>query len=201
VRDRIIAELPLLTDPRTGRRLIKRVWRREERFSGPYVEHLPDLLVEAEYPDLFRPRGRYRGLEPVRHLTVEQMQRRRVTGCHRSEGIFLARGAGIRAGAALPPVEITDVAPTALYLLGEPIPDWMDGRVLAEILKPTVAETTAQSRARCEASRRGGEAVTTNACTVSGSVPVSDTPDAETVEYDDEEARLVAARLKGLGYL
>jgi predicted AlkP superfamily phosphohydrolase/phosphomutase len=195
VRDQIIAELSELTDPATGRRLVKKVWRREERFSGPYVERLPDLLVEAEYPDLFRPRvGRSKTCpyEPVRHLTMEEMQRRRITGCHRSEGIFLAYGEGIRAGTALPAVEITDVAPTALYLLGEPVPDWMDGRVLTEIMEPTTLETTG--------------VVTMSMQAISG--PAPEPPDvedprqgAERFEYGDEEARLVTARLKGLGYL
>jgi hypothetical protein len=40
----------------------------------------------------------------------------------------------------LPRLNIEDVAPTALYLMGLPIPSDMDGRVLAEILEPaTVA--------------------------------------------------------------
>jgi len=180
VPDQIIAGLEELADPATGRRLVKKVWRREELFSGPYVERLPDLLVEAEYPDLFRPRGAWGGPEPVRHLTIEEMQRRRITGCHRSAGIFLARGAGIRAGAALPAVESTDIAPAALYLLGEPLPPWVDGRVLTEILEPAAAETIARA---------------------SDGRPAPAATDAETFEYDEEEARLVAARLKGLGYL
>ena len=178
VRDRVVAELAELTDPATGRRLVNRVWRREEWFSGPYVERIPDLLVEADYPDIFRPRGKYRGAEPVRHLTVAEM-RRRVSGCHRAEGIFIARGAGIRAGAALPPVEITDVAPTILYLLGEPIPNWMDGRVLAEMLEP---ETLA---ARPDPRGQAGPNVV----------------DSADTEYSAEEISMLSDRLSGLGYL
>ncbi|MCX6032304.1 MAG: alkaline phosphatase family protein [Chloroflexi bacterium] len=178
VRDRIIAELAQLTDPVTGRRLVNRVWRREERFSGPYVERIPDLLVEAEYPDIFRPRGKYRGVEPVRHLTLAEM-RHRVSGCHRPEGIFIARGAGIRAGAALPPAEITDVAPTVLYLLGEPIPEWMDGRVLTEMLEP---EMLAAQPHRRDPKRQ-------------------EATSASEMDYDAEEIDILSDRLKGLGYL
>jgi predicted AlkP superfamily phosphohydrolase/phosphomutase len=178
VRDRIIAELTSLTDPRTGRRLVDRVWRREERFHGPYLGQLPDLLVEAETPDLFRPRGNYRGVAPVRHLTKEEMLRR-VSGCHRSEGILIARGAGIHAGLEFAPVEITDVVPTALYLLGEPVPDWMDGRVLVEILQPELlAERPIE---------RLGPAVS------SGS--------SEDLEYSIDDAQALKDRLTGLGYL
>jgi hypothetical protein len=59
--------------------------------------------------------------------------RERVSGCHRKEGIFIAHGPGIRAGAEVTTADITAVAPTALYLLGEPVPSWMDGSVLTEI--------------------------------------------------------------------
>jgi len=179
LRDQIIAELPSLTDPRTGRRLVKRVWRREELFNGPYVECFPDLLVEAGYPDLFRPRGSYQGMEPVRHLTVEEMRQRRVTGCHRSTGIFLAWGPGIRAGVALPLIRITDVAPTTLYLLGEPIPGWMDGRVLTEIVEPDVLAVR----------------------TVTVGEPQKGRASAGNLDYNEDEARIVTERLRDLGYL
>ena len=47
--------------------------------------------------------------------------------------LFVASGAGIRAGAKLDAVDNTDVAPTVARLLGVP-PDRAAGRVLAEIL-------------------------------------------------------------------
>ncbi len=178
VRDRIITELSGLADPQTGQRLVKRVWRREERFSGPYVAQIPDLLVEAEYPDLFRQRGDYRGTAPVRRLTKDEM-RHRVSGCHRAQGIFIARGPGIRAGLHLQSADITDVAPTALYLLEEPIPGWLDGHVLAEMFEPQyLAEHPVLT---------GDEATEP--------MPIS------SADYSLEDERILAERLTGLGYL
>ena len=46
---RLSPTLPALTDPATGARPIRRVWRREELFHGPYLERFPDLIVEADY--------------------------------------------------------------------------------------------------------------------------------------------------------
>lgn len=178
VRDRIIAELSQLTDPVTGQRLVSRVWRREERFSGPYLESIPDLLVEAEYPDIFQPRGKYRGTAPVRHLTLNEM-RRRVSGCHRPAGIFIARGPGVRAGATLPPAEITDVTPTILYLLDEPIPDWVDGRVLTEMLLPELLVERPISK-----NESGGEYLSSG-----------------DFEYSPDDEKIIKDRLTGLGYL
>ncbi len=179
LRSRIIEILPELRDPRSGQPLIKRVWRREERFSGPYVERFPDLVVEAVYPDLFRPRGAYQGSAPVRHLTVEEMRGRRITGCHRAHGIFMARGNGVQPGRWLPGADITDVAPTVMYLLGEPVPTWMDGRVLTDIFTPDV--------------------LTQRPVRLDGQTVI--TAGRADVTYDEADAQKLADRLAGLGYL
>ena len=185
LRSRIISELQDLRDPATGQRLVHRVWRREERFSGPFSERLPDLLVEAAYPDLFRPRGAYTGREPVRHLTLEEMSRRRITGCHRANGIFFAHGPAVQPDLPLAPASILDVAPTVLYLLGEPAPGWMDGRVLTEMLTPAAlaaqpVETRPQAPPPVNPADGAGGAVQ---------------------GYDEAEAQEVTDRLAGLGYL
>jgi predicted AlkP superfamily phosphohydrolase/phosphomutase len=53
-------------------------------------------------------------------------------GLHSPEGIFIASGEGIRRRAQIGGVGILDVAPTLLYLFGEPIPFGMDGKVIAQ---------------------------------------------------------------------
>jgi predicted AlkP superfamily phosphohydrolase/phosphomutase len=55
------------------------------------------------------------------------------------EGVFLAVGDGIRAGARLGAASVLDVAPTLLYLMGLPVARDMEGRVLTEILDETFA--------------------------------------------------------------
>jgi hypothetical protein len=59
-----------------------------------------------------------------------------VVGTHRPQGVFMAKGPGIRQGLSLPPLSITDVAPTLLYTLGLAIPKDLEGRVAAQILDP-----------------------------------------------------------------
>ena len=185
LRQRIITDLQDLRDPRTGKRLVRRVWRREERFSGPFSDRLPDLLVEAEYPDLFRPRGAYAGREPVRHLTLEEMRHRRITGCHRPNGIFFAHGPAVQPDLSLAPASILDVAPTVLHLLGEPVPSWMDGRVLTEMLTPeALASQPVESRPQTPPLPR-----------------VNADDDTGVQSYDEAEAQEVTDRLAGLGYL
>jgi hypothetical protein len=46
VRTEIIEQLSTAVCATTGRPLVRRVLRREEAYSGPYVERSPDLIVE-----------------------------------------------------------------------------------------------------------------------------------------------------------
>jgi len=55
-------------------------------------------------------------------------------GIHRMNGIFVARGPGIRGGERLEGAGLADVTPTILHLLRRPIPRNMDGQVLCGVL-------------------------------------------------------------------
>jgi predicted AlkP superfamily phosphohydrolase/phosphomutase/Flp pilus assembly protein TadD len=57
---------------------------------------------------------------------------------HRSTGILVAAGPGIRPGAMVAAANIVDIAPTALALLGLPAGRDFAGRVLAEVIEPAV---------------------------------------------------------------
>ncbi|MCA9870635.1 MAG: alkaline phosphatase family protein [Anaerolineae bacterium] len=179
LRDQIIATLPKLADPVTGNRPIRHVWRREELYSGRYLERLPDLVVEADYPDMFKPHGAYHGHAAVRNLSAEEMRQRAITGCHRMNGVFIAWGPDVQPGSLVADAALIDVAPTVLHMLGQPAPQEMDGRVLAEALR---SDSLGQMR-------------TTTLAELG-----FDGPGAE-VGFSDEEAEYVRERLAGLGYL
>jgi hypothetical protein len=55
------------------------------------------------------------------------------TGGHRLEGIVIGAGPDIRPG-ALPERPIVDLTPTLLQLQGCPVPDYLDGRPIGEML-------------------------------------------------------------------
>ena len=151
-----------------GQPILTHLWRGREVYHGPYATLGPDLHLELDHYamiacPLFATEGR-----------VMTRQIRGDSGCHRREGIFIAAGAGIRAGVALPEASILDLAPTLLHLLGQPVPHIMDGRVLTEALaKP--------------------QAITYN----------EDNDADPMVEYGFKpaEAEQIEERLRGLGYL
>ncbi len=126
-------ELSTLKDPDTGQQIIERILEKKELYSGPYTEDAPDVLLffkdpryairkELLYPALFR------------KLNPED----RMTGHHTSfpKGICIIKGPHIVSKSKPKGMEIIDIAPTVLYLMGEPIPEGMDGRVITEIINP-----------------------------------------------------------------
>jgi hypothetical protein len=67
-------------------------------------------------------------------------QRPEIAGSHRWEGIFLARGPGIRAGVSLPELSIVDVAPLLLHSLDVPVPEGLCGQLPVAVFEPTELE-------------------------------------------------------------
>ena len=105
-----------------------------------------------------------------------------VVGTHRPEGIFMAKGPRIRPGLALPPLSITDVAPTLLYSLGLAVPQDLEGRVVEQIFEPASLR---------ERPIRVGDPTHT---------PVA-FPDGTDCKEEDEGEAQVLERLKNLGYV
>jgi predicted AlkP superfamily phosphohydrolase/phosphomutase len=172
-------------DPDTGKRVVERVFRREELYWGPQLDAAPDLIVHlADYSYTFdwyipvAPNGARSDL-PV----VDVLSGRYAVNCgyHRPRGILILYGAGIRKGLHLGPAQIYDVIPTALYLMRLSIPADLDGRVLTEAIEADLLDHQP----------------------IAWSDPTSvssGTPSPEHV-YSDEESEAVADRLRTLGYL
>ena len=93
----------------------KAVLRGEDVYFGELVAKAPDIVLVAS--DDYNLTGVYHG---------------RVHNAHALEGIFAASGANIKRGGRID-IEIVDLVPTILHLMGLSIPDDMDGRVLKEI--------------------------------------------------------------------
>jgi predicted AlkP superfamily phosphohydrolase/phosphomutase len=132
--DEIAGELLALVDAETEKPAITEVVRTRELLDGPHVDELPDLLLRWT-PDLVVRAARHPRLgvieEDLRDLPKTE---------HTGEGFMVAAGPQIRRGAELRGATIVDLAPTLLYLLGLPIPDEMDGRVLEELIDPGTLE-------------------------------------------------------------
>jgi len=172
VRDAIINRLRAFKDPATGEPWVARVFRREDLYTGPLVEDAPDVA--------FLPAD-------MRHLPLGNadftsnkfmVDAFGISGCHRMNGVMIARGEGIKVGSSLELASIYDIAPTLLYLLDQNIPDDMDGRVLAEIVS--------EEFVRANPIRLSAQSVSTQ---------------PSELEFSPEENAEVIERLKHLGYI
>jgi predicted AlkP superfamily phosphohydrolase/phosphomutase len=165
------AGLLAIPHPETGQPLVERVYEREELYHGPQSVLAPDLtVVIGDWK--YRTIGLY-------DFTTNRLISPAFgpTGDHRMEGILVAAGPPFQAGATPKQASLLDIAPTILHLLGVPVPDDMDGRVLSEILKPDFAAPAAQAE------------------------PVSVAAAPNAAGYTEEEDAEIQQRLADLGYL
>jgi predicted AlkP superfamily phosphohydrolase/phosphomutase len=181
--DFIIEKLGELKDPRTGKRIIARVYRRDELFHGPFSNEAADLIVDWWSEDsLFSTAP---SLAKDRHMPAVIISEHRPSedsvwgGTHRRDGILVATGPTLKRGAEIENAQLIDFAPTLLHLLGLAVPEDMDGRVLADAFRP---EFLAAHPVKAGAA---------------SGISESDSSSG----YTDEESAKVEERLQALGYL
>ena len=126
LKEEIKQKLEALVDPSTGKKIIEKVYRKEEIYHGKYLFEAPDLVVDQA-----------KGV----HITSGIGQRsifdspRRWQAENKKTGLFMAYGPNIKKGWKIENISILDLAPTILHLMGLSVPDDMDGRVLEEIFQ------------------------------------------------------------------
>lgn len=174
-RDDVIAMLEGVRDPASGQAIVRRAFRREEVFQGPWVSHAPDVLLDLHLDDGYSYNclpstswsgGGFRVLEDgeLRGGKLSSM-----SGSHRSDGLFVLTGEGVPQDRRVANAAIADMAPTIMNLAGCEPPAGLDGRVLV------------------------GRPLQNAACV-----------DAETgapTPYTAAEEREIAGRLAALGYI
>ena len=113
-----------LTDPKTGRPVVRRVTLSREEFHGPFVDQLPDLTVlwDQSFP--------WEALHSPRFGTLDLRRQDGRSGGHSSHGFVLAVGPGVPAGVEMQRRSIYDIAPTILEAAGVTRPDDLDGQAI-----------------------------------------------------------------------
>jgi len=160
--------------------MVDKVYKREELYHGDQVHKASDLIIKW---DGYRYKSRI-NLEmeeksSASEIMIDPAKDSKISSIHKLNGIFMAYGDVIKRGSELKGAQIIDLAPTILYMMGEPIPDSMDGKVLTDILKEDYLNKNPIRFRKTEhddVARQGGA-------------------------YTDEEAEKVRKRLQGLGYI
>jgi len=176
LRDAIASALRELRDPATGRQIVAAVHRREDLFSGPQIERVPDLIVEfVDYAWLGKGnlKGRTEGIWDEVEIAGTDAA---YVGSHRHEGIVALAGPSAAPGGLF--ASIADIAPTIQYLLGEPIPESMEGQLIDAAIDPALLERRPPAY-------------------VADDIEI----DSGIRAFADDEAGQVQDRLRGLGYI
>lgn len=124
VRDDLIARIEAITD-HEGRRMNSQVLRPQDIYSGPHVDEAPDLMIYLD--ELNWRLGQDVGNDTHYSFDTEIGPDDSVHDFH---GMIAGRLPGERQLAIREDAHIMDVAPTVLEILGEPIPDHMEGTSL-----------------------------------------------------------------------
>ena len=125
LRGRLIKDLLQLTDPKTGTLPLLKVYRREEAYSGPYLEETPDLLLG------FKEGYRVSWQTALGGIPKEIFEdnRKKWSGDHCSYDPSVTAGVFFCNRRLAPrPIHIMDIAPTILEIFRIPIPSQMDGK-------------------------------------------------------------------------
>jgi predicted AlkP superfamily phosphohydrolase/phosphomutase len=183
IRNQIATRLESLICPETGKRIVGRIFKREELYHGPEISRAPDIIFEwNEFLYVHRPSGIYLNEPFLEKLDDKALLRSedttRPSGIHRDQGILVALGEPFEKKKVIANARIYDIAPTILYLLDLPIPEDMDGIVLEDIITPAYLH-------RCPIRKQATSA------------SVED----YYQEFAADETQAIQERLRGLGYI
>jgi predicted AlkP superfamily phosphohydrolase/phosphomutase len=183
LRDKIKEKLEKFIDAETNEGIVERVYKKEELFYGDQLEKAPDLLVTWKNFEYNTRRGYGKegdGLigSSLEFSDVSSYSSLQKSGTHHLKGIFIVRGPVIKNINSFDGARIIDLAPTILYLLGEKVPEDMDGKVLAEIFKDDFLSS---------------HLVQFGSSEIDNGEKMSD--------YSEAEESYIRDKLKGLGYI
>ena len=176
LRREIATRMRAIVDPRDGRPVVDRVFFKEELYEGPQLAKAPDLLAIMRGFSYMTRKG-YEFAEERGTLFREPYTAE--TGSHRLEGTLIAAGPDLRSGCHLAEKAIYDLTPTLLHLMGCPLPSYLDGTLIEEMLAPAFLADHPVQRVESE-------------------LPPPRQPFAG---WDAENEREIVDRLKKLGYL
>jgi predicted AlkP superfamily phosphohydrolase/phosphomutase len=168
----LMARLGDVRDPDTGQRVLAGIYRREELYSGPHLQDAPHLVHEPTPGCMVDDKVSVGS-------TFGDVLPSAGTGQHHPDGFYALFSPGRVSSARQIDATIVDIAPTILYLMGEPVPRSMDGRVLEGAFEPGyLADRSIRYTETSHLVTDRGQDV-----------------------YSEEEMEVISRRLKDLGYL
>jgi predicted AlkP superfamily phosphohydrolase/phosphomutase len=130
LRDKLIEALRAYRDPKSGEAYFDEVAAMDEAHGWRKELLLPDIYVQPKP-----------GIEFVRRAKRGEIAfptKRPYAGLHDPDGLYILNGQGVKQAGNVD-AHIADMAPTLLAALGQPVPSYMEGRVLNETFTSPMA--------------------------------------------------------------
>lgn len=170
-REKLINDLESFKDPNTGERIIQKIYKREDVYSGAAMQEAPDLtLVLRDY-----------GFVSIRNILPPVEPREMPAGTHHPDGVFLAGGYGIKSGYQGELQQIVDVTATLIHSLGLPVPKDQEGRVAESFFTE--------------------DYLLSNPVVLGELASIEKTPDDNSEDISEDEKEQILAQLQMLGYM
>ncbi len=128
IRERIISELQKLRDPRNNKKVINKIWTKEELYPENPPRDFPDIFIHLN-------KGYINYYSEIHEPTEIFSDDIFFSAEHSLDGIFLAYGPEIKSGKKIERARLEDVVPTILHICELSIPSDIDGDVLIEIFR------------------------------------------------------------------
>lgn len=172
----ISQKLMELTDPDDGKPVVDNILRASELYTGDYQSKAPDLVLVMRGHTYITRLGYELGSISGSIFENSPVNE---TGGHMPDGVLITQGPAFKNhGREAKTAWLGDITPTVLHIMGCPIPDWMDGRVLIERLNSEYAQKE---------------------------ITITDSPFVVSIHdknaLSDEEENEIMKRLSDLGYL
>lgn len=181
----ILTLLKDLTDSDTGQPILRYVIKKEDAYSGPYLEEAPDILFayseDYSFPEQTSLSKLFTGNACMGRAQSPQ-ELLQITGIHRPEGIIILKGREIIPDTTINDASVIDVMPTCLYLTGMPISLDVDGRILTEAISDAFTRKNPPRYTKESVIKENGQRT-------------------KGFKYTEEEEKEIEERLKNLGYL
>lgn len=181
----VTRELYRWRDPQTGKKVVRKVLRKEEIYHGDYADTAPDLLILFNN-DLIVSGIAFRDKESDELIVFESSEDTEnldnISGVHVDNGFYLISGKNIKKNIRFDGVSILDLAPTILYLMEQAIPSDMDGKVILNALEDyTINE-------------------------INDMIDYAKNNKIEKIKYSnniysEKDIKIIEERLRGLGYI
>ncbi len=126
VRNLIIKLANEFIDPRTGEKIVGKIYKREEVYKGSFIGQAPDLIL---VPD--KPTDHFFGLSDFSSNSLVEPTYR-YSAIHRENGLVIVNGKDIKKGIQIE-AKIEDIAATILYIMDSALPSELDGQIMKDV--------------------------------------------------------------------